>query len=89
MITSKNAEPSEVEVMLRDSGIGLNAEQRARIFDAFYTTKPTGMGMGLSICRSILNSHEGRLWATSNDEGGTTFHFSLPRQTNKAGAEHA
>ena len=50
-----------------------------KIFDSFYTTKPGGMGMGLSISRSILQSHGGRLWATANDGPGTSFHFSLPK----------
>jgi signal transduction histidine kinase len=62
---------------VRDSGTGfdpLNAEQ---IFDSFYTTKPGGLGMGLSISRSIIESHGGRLWAVSNDGPGSTFHFTL------------
>ena len=51
----------------------------ARIFEPFYTTKPGGMGMGLSISRSILQNHGGRLWATAKDGPGTIFHFSLPK----------
>jgi PAS domain S-box-containing protein len=89
VITSQNAEPGAVEVTVCDSGIGLTPEQSARIFEAFYTTKPTGMGMGLSICRSIIHAHEGRLWATSNDEGGTTFHFTLSREKGDVNAERA
>lgn len=89
LITSRNAEQGDVEVAIRDSGIGLAPEQSARIFDAFYTTKPTGMGMGLSICRSILDAHGGRLWATPNDGAGTTFHFTLPREQEERSAESA
>ena len=65
-------------VGVQDSGIGLTEEQMDRVFDAFYTTKPHGLGMGLSICRSIVESHDGRLWATSNAGGGATFQFTLP-----------
>jgi signal transduction histidine kinase len=89
VITSRNADLDQVEVSIRDSGIGLDPDQSARIFDAFYTTKPTGMGMGLSICRSILHAHGGRLWATANDGPGATFHFTLPREQEEANAEPA
>jgi len=67
-----------LRVWLRDSGTGLGADQRERIFDAFYTTKPNGMGMGLAISRSIVEAHGGRLWATPNDGPGETFQFTLP-----------
>ena len=87
VIASRNAEQDQVEVTIQDSGIGLDPGQSVRIFDAFYTTKPTGMGMGLSICRSILQAHSGRLWATANDGPGTTFHFSLPMEKEEANAE--
>jgi signal transduction histidine kinase len=61
-----------------DSGIGLHPAQRERIFEAFYTSKPDGMGMGLAISRSIVESHGGRLWATPNVGPGATFQFVLP-----------
>jgi PAS domain S-box-containing protein len=61
-----------------DTGVGLPAEKAERIFDAFFTTKPQGSGMGLAISRSIVESHHGRLWATRNSARGTTFHFTLP-----------
>jgi signal transduction histidine kinase len=80
VITSRNTDPDQVEVTVEDSGTGLDPEASARIYDAFYTTKPAGMGMGLSICRSILQAHDGRLWATANHGPGTTFHFALPKE---------
>jgi signal transduction histidine kinase len=80
-----------VQATVEDSGIGLDPNTRDKIFDSFYTTKPGGMGMGLSICRSILQAHGGRLWATPKDGPGTSFHFILPRyhgeESNAAGAE--
>ena len=89
VITSGNTDQRCVEVAIRDSGIGLDPDQSNRIFDAFYTTKSTGMGMGLSICRSILHAHGGRLWATANEGPGTTFRFTLPREQEEANAERA
>jgi signal transduction histidine kinase len=65
-------------VMVRDVGIGLDPQQAERIFDSFYTTKPKGMGLGLSISRSIVEAHGGRLWASPNTGYGTTFQFTLP-----------
>ncbi|MGB9204925.1 MAG: PAS domain S-box protein, partial [Terriglobales bacterium] len=79
VITTRNLDPDQVQVTVEDSGVGLDANTIAKIFDAFYTTKPGGMGMGLSICRSILQSHGGRLWATARDGPGTAFHFTLPQ----------
>jgi PAS domain S-box-containing protein len=67
-----------VLVAVRDSGPGLEPERFERLFDPFYTTKPGGMGMGLSICRSIVEAHGGRVWATANVPQGACFHFSLP-----------
>jgi signal transduction histidine kinase len=63
---------------VQDSGIGLKLEEKNRLFEAFYTTKPQGMGMGLAISRSIIEAHGGRLWAESNPVAGTTFLFTLP-----------
>jgi len=65
-------------VAVRDSGPGLNPESLNHIFTAFYTTKPQGLGMGLAICRSIIEAHGGRLWATVNEDRGATFQFTLP-----------
>jgi PAS domain S-box-containing protein len=67
-----------VLVAVRDSGKGLDPEQLDRVFDALYTTKPTGMGMGLAISRTIVKAHGGRLWATANAPRGAVFQFALP-----------
>ena len=66
-------------VTFGDSGVGLDPNTMQKIFEPFYTTKPTGMGMGLSISRSILQAHGGRLWATAKDGKGTIFYFTLPK----------
>jgi PAS domain S-box-containing protein len=79
VITTRRIEPDQVQVTVRDAGIGLDPNTMGRIFDPFYTTKAGGMGMGLSISRSILQAHGGRLWATVNDGPGTSFHFTLPK----------
>ena len=65
-------------------GPGLEPESLDRLFDAFYTTKPDGMGMGLSICRSIIEAHGGRVWATTNVPQGAAFQFTLPHQGQTA-----
>jgi signal transduction histidine kinase len=76
-------------VAVRDSGIGLDANAVGRVFEAFYTTKREGMGMGLSISRSIIEDHGGRLWAMANEDHGATFQFTLPTMTEsgRTGAE--
>jgi signal transduction histidine kinase len=71
-------------VTVRDSGPGLSTESCDRLFDAFYTTKAGGMGMGLSICRSIIEAHGGRVWATANKPHGAVFQFTLPPQGRSA-----
>jgi PAS domain S-box-containing protein len=70
----------QLVISISDTGIGLPPEQADKVFDAFFTTKPQGTGMGLSISRSIIESHGGRLWATANPDRGTTFQFTLPHQ---------
>jgi C4-dicarboxylate-specific signal transduction histidine kinase len=67
-----------VRVAVRDSGPGFSAEKLQRLFAPFYTTKPNGMGMGLSICRSIIEDHGGRLWASRIDPQGALFQFTIP-----------
>jgi signal transduction histidine kinase len=66
-----------VVVSVLDSGPGLAPEGIERLFESFYTTKPVGLGMGLSICRSIIEAHGGRLWARANEPGGALFQFTL------------
>ena len=65
-------------VSVRDSGPGITSGDLERIFEPFFTTKPGGMGIGLSICRSIIEAHGGSLWAGANQPRGTTFQFTLP-----------
>jgi PAS domain S-box-containing protein len=71
-------EPASVEVTVKDSGAGIDPAEAVHLFDAFFTTKPHGLGMGLAISRSIIEAHSGRLWATPNDGPGASFHFTLP-----------
>jgi PAS domain S-box-containing protein len=77
LISTRN-EPDGVSVEVRDSGPGFAPETLERVFEAFYTTKPGGLGMGLSICRSIIEAHGGRLWASANLPRGASFQFALP-----------
>jgi len=88
VITTRRIEPDQVQVTVADSGTGLDPNTMGRIFEPFYTTKAGGMGMGLSISRSIVQAHGGRLYATVNDGPGTSFHFTLPKypdEESKAG----
>lgn len=79
VVVTSAPEPGEaVHVAVRDSGPGLNVENPERLFQPFYTTKPNGMGMGLSICREIIEDHGGRLWASANIPCGATFQFTVP-----------
>jgi signal transduction histidine kinase len=78
LITTSQAEPNEVCLGVQDTGPGLSAETLPRLFEPFYTTKPDGMGMGLSICRSIIEAHGGRLWATMCEPRGALFQFTVP-----------
>jgi PAS domain S-box-containing protein len=84
VINTRNADADHVQVSVEDSGPGLEPNASGKIFDAFYTTKASGMGMGLSISRSILQNHGGRLWATANNGSGASFHFSLPKHQEEA-----
>ncbi len=67
-----------MQVSVSDTGKGLPTENTEEVFEAFYTTKSGGMGLGLTISRSIVDAHGGRLWATANSHGGATFQFCLP-----------
>ena len=78
LIRTHQNEAHEVMVTVKDCGVGIPAEAADRLFNAFFTTKSSGMGMGLSICRSIIEAHDGRVWATPNATQGAAFHFTLP-----------
>jgi PAS domain S-box-containing protein len=84
LIRSRQHGSDQVLVAVQDSGIGIERENLEKIFDAFYTTKPQGMGMGLAISRSIVENHGGRLWAVPNDGPGVTFEFALPVESTSA-----
>ncbi len=77
-ISAGKSEPADVLVVVRDSGPGLDPAVLEHLFKAFYTTKPNGLGMGLSICRSIIEAHGGRMWASENSPRGAVFQFTLP-----------
>jgi PAS domain S-box-containing protein len=79
LIRTEQEDPDRVRVMVKDTGEGFDRQSMDRLFDAFYTTKRDGMGIGLSISRSIVEKHHGRLWAEPNDGPGATFSFSIPR----------
>jgi PAS domain S-box-containing protein len=84
LVTTGLTEPIGVLVAVRDSGPGLAPTTLERLFDPFYTTKPGGLGMGLSICRSIIKRHGGRLWAVMNKPRGAIFQFTLPARSDGA-----
>jgi C4-dicarboxylate-specific signal transduction histidine kinase len=83
-ITSARAEPDDVLVKVKDSGPGLAPANLEQLFAPFYTTKPDGLGMGLSICRSIIEAHGGRLWVTANHPRGAIFSFTMPTHAGSA-----
>jgi hypothetical protein len=77
-----------VRLTVQDAGEGITPQDMERLFDAFYTTKSEGMGMGLSVSRSIIERHRGRLWATPNDGPGATFSFSIPCEAEGFAGQH-
>ena len=79
LIRTERDEGHQVRLSVKDSGVGFTPQVAGKIFEAFYTTKPDGMGIGLSVSRSIIEAHQGRLWATPNDGPGSTFSFAIPR----------
>src|SRR6185295_7319785 len=83
VLATRNMNGDQVQVLVEDWGIGLDPDTIPVIFDSFYTTKAGGMGMGLSICRSILQAHGGRLWVTPKDGPGAIFGFALPGTPTK------
>jgi signal transduction histidine kinase len=83
LISTEQTQAKGVLVAVRDFGPGIDPENPERVFEAFYTTKTSGMGMGLSICRSIIDAHGGRLWAGVNESRGAVFQFALPDAEKK------
>jgi signal transduction histidine kinase len=77
-IRTEKQPSGNIAVFVQDSGVGLDPKHASRIFEAFYTTKAEGIGMGLTISRSIVEAHGGRLWAVADDGLGSTFCFTLP-----------
>jgi signal transduction histidine kinase len=84
IVSSEQNEENKVTIAVSDSGEGLDAANLDHVFDAFFTTKPDGMGMGLAISRTIIEAHGGRLWATSNSPRGAVFQFTLPVNAESA-----
>ena len=89
LIRTEVVEDDRVRVSVQDAGIGFEPKNAEKLFEAFYTTKTTGMGIGLSVSRSIIEGHHGRLWASSNDGPGATFSFSIPRGTDAVTGVHS
>jgi signal transduction histidine kinase len=77
-VSVKRHDDERIEIAVTDHGSGITAEAEKKIFQPFFTTKPSGLGLGLAICQSIITSHGGVLSFTKNPSGGTTFHFTLP-----------
>ena len=86
-VSAERTGSGEILVAVRDTGPGLDTENLDRVFDAFYSTKPRGLGIGLSICRSIIEAHRGRLWASRTEPHGATFQFTLPQVSVHIDAE--
>jgi signal transduction histidine kinase len=84
VIRSRRHDADHVLVSVRDSGVGIDPDHMDRLFNAFFTTKADGMGMGLSICRSIIEAHGGEMWASPNDGPGATFLFTVQSQQEAA-----
>jgi len=78
LIRTERHEGGQVRLTVKDAGVGFTTEAADKLFEAFHTTKKDGMGIGLSISRSIIEAHHGRLWAAPNDGPGATFSFSIP-----------
>ena len=78
IVQTKPGNAGEIEVMVMDQGHGISQEKLPRLFDSFFTTKRDGMGLGLSIARSIIKAHHGRIWVENNPVGGAAFRFTVP-----------
>jgi PAS domain S-box-containing protein len=85
VIRTRQGEPGSIEVTVADRGTGVPPDQLSTVFESFFTTKANGMGLGLSIARSIIAAHHGRIWVRNNDAGGATFHFTVPLGEKAAG----
>jgi C4-dicarboxylate-specific signal transduction histidine kinase len=77
-ISTAQEDSKHLRVALRDSGIGFAPDSAEKLFEPFFTTKESGMGFGLTLCRSIIRAHGGRLWAENNQDGGASFYFTIP-----------
>jgi C4-dicarboxylate-specific signal transduction histidine kinase len=88
-VISQLQQSGDVLIAVTDVGTGLDPANMDRIFNAFFTTKPEGMGMGLAICRSIVEAHGGRLWASPQLPHGSVFQFTVPARINRKGADNA
>jgi C4-dicarboxylate-specific signal transduction histidine kinase len=88
VIRTERDEGDHVRLTVQDTGVGIEPQAMGRLFEAFYTTKSGGMGIGLSVSRSIIESHQGRLWAAPNDGPGATFSFSIPRRPERVTCAH-
>jgi signal transduction histidine kinase len=84
VIGTEKDEGDRLRLTVQDTGVGITPHDMERLFEAFYTTKSDGMGIGLSVSRSIIERHRGRLWATSKDGRGATFSFSIPQEPRGA-----
>jgi signal transduction histidine kinase len=85
LVKAYREEEGRARLIVKDAGVGFEPQSAERLFDAFYTTKSGGMGIGLSLSRSIIENHGGQLWAEANDGPGATFSFFIPRQAASAG----
>jgi signal transduction histidine kinase len=88
-IVTGRADDGQVEVTVADTGPGIRPEHLPQLFESFFTTKQNGMGLGLSIARSIVQAHGGRIWAGNGADGGASFHFSIPVRTGDQAPESA
>jgi len=89
VIRTERDEGDRVRLTVQDAGVGLDPQGADKLFEAFYSTKSGGMGIGLSVSRSIIESHHGRLWAAPNDGPGATFSFSIPRRLEGVTGPHS
>jgi signal transduction histidine kinase len=89
LIRTERDQHDRVRLTVRDAGSGFEPQGVQKLFDAFYTTKRGGMGIGLSVSRSIIESHHGRLWAALNDGPGASFAFSIPRRSEGVIGAHS